>query len=126
MTERLLPVTEWPRLLALERGWLKQLPEAHEAVIFVVEDNTGEIVGYWMVLKAYHLEPVWIHPDHRGKMVPRRLWRCIRDFLDTCSITKAFCLTEQSAVGGYLLRLGLRKLPAAIYEFTHARHHTRG
>ena len=117
-TIRQLPVEEWPRLLDLPDKWLTQLPAPEEGVVFVAEDHQGDIIGFWMVLQAFHLEPVWIRSDHRGGIVPRRLWRRIRQFLDSCSITKAFCLTEQAPVAGYLSRLGFRELPDRTYTYS--------
>jgi N-acetylglutamate synthase-like GNAT family acetyltransferase len=115
---RVLPPDEWHRLLELPGQWLKHLPDESEAVVFAVEDHLGDIIGFWMVLQVYHLEPVWIRPDHRGGLVPRRLWRRIRQFLDSCSIVKAFCLTEKVPVADYLSRLGFEELADRTFRYS--------
>lgn len=76
MTTRVLPPEEWPRLQGteLETVW-PTLPQ-DEARIVVVED-AGQIIGCWAAFRAVHVEGVWIHPDHRGK-VGVRLWRAMR------------------------------------------------
>ena len=116
-TVRQLPEEEWPRLLDLPDKWLKSLPYSGEGVIVVAEAHKGDSIAFWMVLQAYHIDPVWIREDHRGGLVPRRLWRRIRQFLDSCSIVKAFCLTEQAPVAGYLSRLGFRELSDRTYVY---------
>lgn len=120
---RRLPEEEWHRLteLNLEEGLLPALPRPGGAEVFVVEDHLGDIVGFWMVRTMVHVEPMWIRQDHRGGLIPRRLWRSVRQFLDTCSVSAAFCLTESSIVGGYLARIGMKELPEKAYIYTHGR-----
>ena len=113
----LVPPLPRPRLLTLDETWLEQLPAPNEAVIFVEEDHIGDIIGYWMVLQTYHLEPAWVRPDHRGGLVIKRLFGAIRQFLDTCRISKAFCSTEHPSTAGYLTRLGFTKLPGESFQY---------
>lgn len=72
MTTRILPVSEYRRLVGteLETVW-PHLPA--EAQVIVVEDGP-QIVGCWAVFPLVHVEGLWVHPDHRGKVsVGRRL-----------------------------------------------------
>lgn len=117
MTIRQLPEDEWNRLLALDDDWLQRIPDSGTAAIFVEEDDLGDIVGYWMVLQTFHLEPMWVRPDHRGGLIVSRLWKAMRHFLDTCSIKKAFCMSEIIDVQGYLRRLGFQELPDKVYMY---------
>ena len=93
MTTRKLPETEWPKLLELDDTWLARIPAPGTADIFVHEDELGDIIGYGMVLHVRHFEPLWVRADHRGGLVVGRLWKAMCQFLDTCSISRAFCLT---------------------------------
>lgn len=117
MTIRQLPEQEWNRLLALDDDWLEKIPEPDTAAIFVQEDDLGDIVGYWMVLQTFHIEPMWVRPDHRGGLVVNRLWKTMRQFLDTCSIKKAFCMTDIPDVQDYLGRLGFQELSSRTYMY---------
>ncbi len=110
--------------MTLDDTWLESLPEPGTATIFVQEDELGDIVGYWMVLQVLHIEPAWVRPDHRGGLVVGRLWKAMRQFLDTCSVSKAFCLTEIPAVQDYLRRLGIHELPARAYLYEAPCHKT--
>jgi len=115
-TVRKLPFDEWHRLLELD-GWLGELPRKGHAVVHVTEDNLGDIIAFWWVLQVYHIEPMWIREDHRGGLIPRRLWAAVQGFLDKCSIFKAFCHTEILPVEDYLERLGMKPLPTRMYIY---------
>jgi hypothetical protein len=112
---RRLPEEEWYRLENL--GWLESTPRPGGAEVFVVEDHLGDIIGFWMVRTMVHIEPIWIREDHRGGLVPRRLWRAVRQFLDTCRIPAAFCMTESPIVADYLTRLGIQELPDKVHLY---------
>lgn len=63
MTTRVLPVEEWHRLEGTE---LDGVPlDEENAVVIVVEDADGQIVGCWSILRVIHVEGMWIHPAHR-------------------------------------------------------------
>jgi hypothetical protein len=119
MDVRELPPHEWYRLLDVGDEDLKVLPtEEDGARVFVQEDHLGDIVGYWVAKLQVHIEPAWVRPDHRGGLVVHRMWKAMRQFLDTCSISQAFCFTGKPLVQGYLERLGLEAMPekAFIYQ----------
>lgn len=78
MSTRVLPPDEWHRLAHTEVGALwETLPSTAQAI--VVEDETGAIVGCWLVLPVVHVECLWIAEAHRGRTsVARRLWSAMR------------------------------------------------
>lgn len=80
MTSRILPASEWPRLAGTELAdvWAQMSPET--ATIFVVENDGGEIVGCWSLLRLLHAEGLWIRPDAQGNAAAfRRLLTTMSD-----------------------------------------------
>jgi hypothetical protein len=74
MTTRVLPAAEWDRLEGTELDGLADRLSGDRAVVIVVEDSDGRIVGCWAAIWALHIEGLWVAPDHRGKAaVLRRL-----------------------------------------------------
>ena len=75
LTVRELPPDEWSTRLEgtdLEAAVAVLVPG--ESVVIVVEDAAGRVVGHWALLRYWHAEGVWVHPEARGgSAVQRRL-----------------------------------------------------
>lgn len=87
------------------------VPSPDVARVVIAEDHNGEIVGFQMLVTVVHLEPIWVHPDYRGSMVPVRLWKTATRLLDALRIKMAYCFSDRPEIANYLSRLGLRELP---------------
>lgn len=68
MRERILPRAEWHRLDInpdLRSVWPFLRPE--DTRVVVVEDDAGEILATWMVVRTVHVEGVWVREDYRKR-----------------------------------------------------------
>lgn len=66
MRTRRLPRSEFARLEGTEVApFAAELPD--DAVVLVVEDDAGAIVGTWAIFGMVHVEGVWIAPAHRRR-----------------------------------------------------------
>ena len=76
MTVRTLPREEWGKIIEADGGRdiLAAAPPTSHLQVVVVEDESGAIVGSWLVYQAVHVEGLWVAPAHRGRgSVMRRL-----------------------------------------------------
>lgn len=73
-TYRKVDWTEWHRVAQTFTQFTDdtipdpKLPHPALAEIVVAEDEDGNIVGFLVAQLVKHLEPLWIAPDHRGKV----------------------------------------------------------
>lgn len=70
---RKLPSDEWHKVEHIFRDELgdgvpQSLPHPSLAEIEVAEDEDGTVVGVLVKQLVAHLEPLWIAPEHRGKV----------------------------------------------------------
>src|SRR5258708_3987314 len=78
MTTRILPATEWGRLIGTEAEviWPHLVPER---TTIVVVERDGQIVGCHVLSWLLHAECLWIAPQFRGRpSVARRLWLAVQ------------------------------------------------
>ena len=66
MTARILPSSEWHRLVGTELESIVGVMIPEQTTVIVVEDSNGMIVGTWALIRFLHAEGFWVHPDHRG------------------------------------------------------------
>lgn len=90
-----------------------------EMSIAVVEVD-GVIVAYWVVWYAMHLEPLWVHPDHRkSPAVIKNIVAQVQDIVVASEAPAAFCIVEDveagEAVAQYADRLGFQQAPGQLY-----------
>ena len=116
-TVRVLPPTEWTRLLPFEPFASGGLPTTDQWRIIVAEE-AGAIVAFCCVFAAAHWEPWFIAPSHRrNPAVARGLIRAGRDLLRELDIGAAFAVVsdaqlEQQAI---VERLGFTPAPGKLY-----------
>lgn len=114
MTTRLLPANEWAKLRGteLDAVW-PRLPET--AQIVVVEDG-DQIVGCWALLPVWHLEGVYIAPEHRKRgAVARRLWTGMQRLLRASGVSSVATAACSDEVRALLAHLGATQLPGDHY-----------
>ena len=92
-TTRLLPESEWGRLVGTEVESLLPGLDAKRTAVIAVE-REGEIVGTCVLLLMAHVECLWIAPDYRKRAsVLSRLISATRDVLtgwrSPCPLTAA-------------------------------------
>lgn len=89
-------------------------PHPDHTAIVVVEDDQGDIKGFWCAFDAVHLEPLWIAPECRnhGK-IGRELWDGLRIWLRARGVANAFAMIGDADVGTHLpmaRRLGFERM----------------
>jgi ribosomal protein S18 acetylase RimI-like enzyme len=114
---RVLERSEYGRLAGTElEAVAAHLPEA--ARVLVVEDD-GAIVGCWSALPLWHLEGLWIAPEHRGRSsVARRLLAGMRGILRGLGARTALTAAVSDDVADMALRLGGFQLPGRHFVLT--------
>lgn len=117
-TLRVLPDEDYPRLLAFEPFATGGLPSPAVSRILVAELG-GDIVGFWGLFNAVHVEPLWIHPDHRSRPgLIRRLWTAVQSELRAAGVFTAFaCIADRDAAQNVplALRQGFERVPGDLY-----------
>lgn len=110
LRDRDLPESEWGRL-----DLPHQLPRGSRVI--AVEDEEGRIVGYWCVITAVHLEPVWIDPAYRGNAsMVRKLWRGVRDVLVDNNVEMAVAVLMRDNPASHVIkRMGFQPVNADLY-----------
>lgn len=95
------------------------LPDmAHaKAVVAITKGPSPEIVAYWIIFDAVHVEPLWVKEEYRKAMglgLGRRLWGVVQKILVDCGINLAFAIiADQDAAVNmpYATRLGFKRIP---------------
>jgi hypothetical protein len=110
---RELPEAEWPRL----SQHLPELPPSGLARIIVVEDDGGRIVGYWCIVTAVHLEPVWVAPEYRGNAsMWRKMWSGIKSVLVESKVKMAVAIVLRDNPATHAIkRLGFQPVNGDLY-----------
>ena len=109
---RVLPSEEWPRLQGVLEAEGGRLPDPATAQI-VVHEAQGEIIGFLVVQLVPHLEPIWVHPDYRGKGLVSSLVNAGRSLLGSGEF---FAFSPNRAMGALATKEGLTPLPWTVYR----------
>jgi hypothetical protein len=114
---RLLPVEEWPRLVGTELETVWPHLDPSTAVVLVVEDESGQIVGCWSLFACLHAEGVWIAPDHRRRgVVAKRLLRGMQETARALGVTAVTTAAESSEIAALVTRhLRGQRLPGEMF-----------
>ena len=116
MTSRTLPQEEWPRLAGTEVEHVWPLLNPANARILVVEDDAGQIVGTWVLMRVVHVECLWIHPNHRGKTA---VGRCLLAAMRPAARAWGYSTVITGAISDEIRRMITRfrgvKIPGDMY-----------
>lgn len=117
-TVRELPPEEWAKVSHLEPFASQGLPAPEHSRIIVAEQE-GTIVAYWGAFSAVHLEPLWVHPDHRKRAgLVRRLWNEVVATVRDAGVRTAFaCIADVDAAQNVplALRHGFQRVQGDLY-----------
>jgi ribosomal protein S18 acetylase RimI-like enzyme len=118
MTTRLLPFTEWHRLVGTELATVYPHLDPASASIVVVEDGE-QIVGCWARFSVTHLEGVYIAPAYRRSgSVARRLLGAMRSHLVERGIKAAMTSALSDDVATLAQRIGAQPMPGQHFLLT--------
>lgn len=121
LSVRELPVEEWSKLLTMPGLYhdLGYLPAPEHNRIVVIEDEAGEILGYWGAFTVVHVEPVYIRPEHRLRIsVVRRLWEGMDKLLKDLQVPGAVAVISDEDAPVNLpmaTKIGFTKVPGSLY-----------
>jgi len=118
-TIRLLPAEEWERLRAFEPFATQGLPNQPKHWAIVVAEVEGQIIGFWGMHDAIHIDPLWIHEAHRARAsVFRPMFAQLITFLQEAGVGLVFGHVEPEvarANGALMKHLGFYKLEQIPY-----------
>lgn len=114
---RVLPVDEWPRLLAHEPFASGGLPDPTFWRIIVAEQDQ-RIVAFVCLWTAIHCEPVWFDPAHRHH--PKLflgLWQAARAEVEACDGQMVFATVDDDRpdLQDLWQRFGFVRAPGRMY-----------
>lgn len=110
MTQRVLPVEEWPRLKGTDAEAIWPTLDPQRTVIVVIEDQ-GVIVAHHILLFVLHAEALWVHPDYRKSMVGGRLWQAVKRAVLGCGARGFVTASIDAQVDGLIASVGGVELP---------------
>lgn len=84
-----------------------------------VVEVDGQIVAYWILWQALHVEPLWIHEDHRqAPGIARGLVEEVFQAIAAAGEQTAFSVVEDATlavIGSYAARLGFQEAPGRLF-----------
>jgi hypothetical protein len=113
---RFLPHAEWAKLdgTPLEPVRAQMSPDTTE--VLVVEDESGKVVGTWMLVLMPHLEAMWVDPAHQGKAsVLRKLLSRMFAYLEEMKVPQVLTHASGPVVDAYLHKLGGTPIPGRAF-----------
>ena len=111
MITRILPPSEWHRLVGTEAESIVPGLQPDDTRVLVVEQN-GQIVGTWTLLRFVHVECIWIDPQHRRKAgVAVRLLRGMVDLARAWGARSVLTASVTPEVTTMIQRLGGLPIP---------------
>lgn len=119
VTVRELSVDEWTKLASVHPYSKIGLPDIAHSRVVVGFNTAEEIVAYWVVFEAVHVEPFWIRDDYRKRVgVLRRLWTSVLNILRDSSIPFAFAVVKDDMLptnGDMASRLGFKEMDGKLF-----------
>lgn len=120
---RELPISDWGLLVDAFRIMGDELPNPLTAVIFIAieltEDSPDKILGFLVVQKVIHAEPLFIYPEAQGRGLHRILYDVVdRQMQATAKLAgSSFYLitVEDEAIERRALARGFKLIPGKIY-----------
>lgn len=113
MVYRLLPVAEWERVEPLLEQHGGTLPDARLSLIAVAETPAGDIAGFLVLQYVAHLEPLYVAPEHSGKVFYRSLVNLLRSHLST---GEYFAFAPEGKIGLMAEAVGMQLVPWKVFR----------
>jgi hypothetical protein len=107
---RILPEAEWPAIADILVEYGGRLPAPGSTVFVAQDDHT--IVGFLVLQYVPHVEPIWIHPDYRGRAHWLRLLHMAEAQLSGGTY---FAFTPHKHIEEMAEVAGMSKQPWSIY-----------
>lgn len=111
-TYRELPAAEWPKLASTFGEYGALLPRTELARIFVAEAE-GEIVAFLTLQLVPHMEPLWVHPRKRGKLMLTQLVKIAEGALEGSGY---FAHTSEPRVGAMAAANGMTPVSGVMWQ----------
>lgn len=116
MRTRILPPDEWPRLKGTEAEKVWPRFDPSNTRVLVVEDEAGEIVATWALLRVVHAECIWVAPKHRGAFkVARRLLRGLREIAAEWGAKRVLTGSVSPEVTALIEKVGGKPMPCDLF-----------
>lgn len=91
----------------------------HTRIVVAQDVEGGNIVAYWFIFDAVHVEPLWVDPNYRKRPgMARRLWGRVREILEETKVPGAFAMVHDADAmpnASQAIRLGFKRLPGDLY-----------
>jgi len=112
-----MPPAQWAaRLSHIEPFKTYGFPNPELCKVICAVTPTGEIAASWWLSVAWHVEPLWIAPEHRKRPgLIRRLWDRVHQELIDQGADVAFGIITDPTVVGQAGRLGFSRAPGDLY-----------
>lgn len=115
MKVRELDPLEWYKLDGMEAESVWPLLNPDRDRVIVVE-NDEKIVGSWILMQVFHMECVWVHPDHRGNgSVARRLLSGMMNLIKSLGLKGAVTNSMTPEIDKIIEKLNGVKIPGEFY-----------
>ena len=84
--------------------------------LLVFRNLEGVIVAHWPLMLAWHAEPCYVHPDHRGSGdLIHTMVHSLRLVMGELGVPVAFASADEPAVVRILRTLGFQRAPGEMY-----------
>lgn len=110
MKARVLPREEWDRLAGTEAGG--PLPESARPVVI---ERDGQILACHVLMPLWHVEGLWVHPDHRKSTVGGRLWAAVKREAEAVGAAAVLTAALDDEVRALIAHVDGVKLPGEHY-----------
>ena len=114
MIARILPPEEWKRLEPVQIPSLFPFVRPEDIAVIVVEDE-GKVIASLSVLKATHMEGLWIDPQRRNAGVIRALLRQASAMARVWGNGWVFGAAGDDCMRKILTRIGGTKIPVDAF-----------
>lgn len=102
---------DFGQLAGIEEGYV---PDPEKSIAVVARDN-GNIVARMLLISPFHIEGTWIHPEHRGATLLKRMIALMESEARKSKMNTIFAYADNSTVEAYLSRLGYEKTPLTVW-----------
>ncbi len=113
----ILPPERYPELLKFPILKAALPPPATSIIAVVEDDNSNEILGFWIAQAVIHIEPIYLtEAAQDGGITAVKLLATLLSELAARGEASFYAFTDQPDVVNYLLRLGLVPFPYACFR----------